>query len=104
MQLTDFRDILLTADSAATKWKSASTGNYTVWYPFMPIVVMADGDVAEDGWRIQVDRFTKNPDDLMIDDITSALRGNNEIAITVETITFEPDTGYFHFIWICEVA
>lgn len=103
MTLNDFKDLLLAVDSGAKPWKGPGTGNYTTFEPTRMISLDADGLTAESGWRIYINRFTKNPDDLVVDQITAALEGNDDIAYEIEETQFEVDTCYFHFVWRCEV-
>lgn len=103
MTLTEFKALLLSVDSGAKPWKGPGTGNYTVFMPTRMLGLDADGKRVETGWRIYVERFTKNPDDPMVDQITAALDGHDDIAFDIEETQFEIDTGYFQFIWRCEV-
>ena len=103
MQLADFKNLLLTADSKATKWKGVGTGNYTTWRPFEFPALMADGERSEKIMRIQVDRFTKLDNDPVVTAIAEALAGDDDVAYEY-LVDFEPDTGYIHHIFDCTVV
>lgn len=103
MTKQEFIDLLLEVDPKAKPWRGSGDVNFTVFEPTRMIDLMADGESQEIGWRIYVNRFTKNPEDPIINQITAALSGRDEICCQIVDPTFEQDTGYFHFIWECEV-
>jgi len=103
MLLADFKALLLTADPLATKYKGALTGNYTAWTAYARIGVDADNRLAESGWKVQVDRFTKSDSDAVVALIDGVLSGNDEIGVNY-LIDYESDTGYIHHIWDCVVV
>lgn len=51
---------------------------------------------------LPVDYFTKKEYDTISDKI-SALFDRDDIAADNPVIDFEPDTGYTHYAWTCEV-
>lgn len=104
MTKQEFIQLLLSVDPNAKPWKGSGTGNYTVFMPTVIVSLEADGKPVETGWRIYIERFTKKPDDPIVDQITAALTGNDDIAFEIEETQFEIDTGYFQFIWRCEVV
>ena len=103
MTKQEFINLLLSVDSGAKPWKGPGTGNYTIFMPTRLLSLEADGKPVETGWRIYIERFTKNPNDPIVDRITAALI-NDDIAFEIEETQFEVDTGYFQFIWRCEVV
>lgn len=99
MTLAEFRDILLTADPAATHYKAAASGDYTRWQEFGESVVYADGARTTIYSNIQVDRFTKTEFDPIVTAIRSAL---DAAGIPYEyQVDYEDDTGYIHHIFDC---
>lgn len=104
MTKQEFINLLLSVDPGAKPWKGSGVGNYTVFMPTRTLSLHADGKKAETGWRIYIERFTKNPNDPIVDQITAALDGKDDIAFEIEETQFELDTGYFQFIWRCEVV
>ena len=102
MSLQEFRDLLQTADPAASHYYTKTKQeNYTLWAEYGRKRLMADNRVAESTIKIQVDRYTKIEYDPIADAITAVL---DAAEIPHEYLTdFEPDTGYIHHIWDCEV-
>jgi hypothetical protein len=103
MTKQEFIDLLLTVDPKAKPWRGSGNVNFTVFEPTIMVILEADGSPIETGWRIYINRFTKNPEDPIVSQITDAISGHDEICWQAEETAFEQDTGYFHFIWKCEV-
>lgn len=103
MTLKQFRDLLLTVtDRVGHGEQFKDGGNYVVWHEVGKISNTADSAQSESGYRIAVDYYTKDEYDLLPDKIT-ALFDNDEIAADNVVIDYEPDTGYTHYAWTCEV-
>lgn len=101
MNLTEFRDLLLTVDPKASHYESKQKENYTVWAEYGANRFTAGDTEAERTLKIQIDRFTKIEYDPMADAITAMLNENN---ICYEPHTdFEEKTGLTHHFWDCEV-
>lgn len=101
MTLTDFRDILLSADPKVTKRWGIGKGNYTVCTPGRIDRTLSD-DIGEDKTQIvYVDRFTKLDNDPIVEKIWNALE-NAFIPFEYEQDT-EIDTRYIHHIFTCYV-
>lgn len=104
MTLKQFRDLLLTVtDRVGHGEHFKDGGSYIVWHEVGEIGINADNCEAEKGFRIAVDYFTKEEYD-MIPDKISKLFDIDEIAADNPVIDFEPDTGYTHYAWTCEVV
>jgi hypothetical protein len=102
MTLLEFRDVLLTADPQASHYSSMLKPNYTKWAEYGEKVLYSDGESDEKHLLIQVDRFTTIEYDPVVDAIRTAF-DRDDIAYEY-SCDFEPDTGYIHHIWDCEVA
>jgi hypothetical protein len=101
MTLLEFRDLLLMADPDASHYESIKKGNYTVWKEYGTNSLQADDKTSEKAWKLQIDRLTKIEYDPVADAITAMLENQG---IAYEYVPdFEPDTGYMHHIWTCEV-
>ena len=99
MTLTDFRDIVLTADPAATHYWSGSQGNYTIWTEFGETADYADSKRSVVFKSVQVDRYTKLEYDPVVDSLRAAL----DAAGIPYAYLCDPnqDTGYIHHIFDC---
>lgn len=102
MTLNEFMELLLTVDPNATRYYSMQQGNYTIWQEYGADHLPGDNRYLDRKWRIQVDRFTKIPDDPIADAITATL-DREDIAFSYQ-VDFEMDTKYIHHIWDCEVV
>jgi hypothetical protein len=102
MTLNEFMELLLTVDPNATRYYSMQQGNYTIWQEYGADHLPGDNKYLDRKWRIQVDRFTKIPDDPVVDAITAVL-DREDIAFSYQ-VDFEMDTKYIHHIWDCEVV
>lgn len=104
MTLDELRDKLLSVDPNVKPWKGVGGDSFTVYSPYKKITAEADGAGTEVGWKVQIDVFSKNPKDSKVSQIESLLEDEDDIAIEPLEVDYEEDTGYFHFIWDCEVA
>lgn len=103
MTLKEFKSLLLTVTEHVGHGEHfKNAGNYLVWHEVGRISLDADNCSAEKGWRIAVDYFTKDEYDQTHEKI-SALFECDEIAADDPVIDYEPDTGYTHYAWTCEV-
>lgn len=103
MTLKQFRDLLLTVtDRVSHGEQFKDGGDYIVWHEVGKIGLRAENAESESGYRIAVDFFTKKEYDDTPGRI-SALFDCDEIAADDPVINFEPDTGYTHYSWTCEV-
>ncbi len=102
MLLTEFRDILLTADPECKHYFGPGTGNYTVWHETGKTGLYGDNLEQEPVNRIMVDRFTKITYDPVVETIRKALE-RDDIASDY-TVSVETDTGYIHHNWDCEAV
>lgn len=103
MNLRDFRDLLLSVTDRVSHGEHfKDNGSYIVWHETGKIGGRAENAVSESGYRVAVDYFTKSEYDPLPDKI-SKLFDCNEIAADDVVIDYEPDTGYTHYAWTCEV-
>ena len=103
MTLKQFKDLLLTVSDKVYHNKAIKESSYIVWHEVGQIGTSADNSKAESGWRIAVDYFTKDEYDETPDKI-SDLFDCDDIASDSPVIDYEPDTGYTHYAWTCEVV
>jgi hypothetical protein len=98
MTLTEFRDLLLTADPKAKRYMSLESGNFTVWSEYHERYVNADDRIRGKIVNVQVDRYTRDEHDPVVELITQALDEGGAAVIDRRTL-FEVDSGYIHHIW-----
>lgn len=103
MTLQEFETVIKAADPSATHYAGTGKSNYTRWREYGESSLHGGNMRQERVLRIQVDRFTKLESDPVVAAIDAALE-RDDIAIRDHLIDFEPDTGYIHHIWDCEVA
>ena len=101
--LTDFRDILLTADPEASHYHSEKRPNYTVWAEYGEQNIHANNKSAVNVVKIQIDRYTENEYDPMVDNITGVLEEADNIAFSGPENNHDSENGRLHYIWDCEV-
>ncbi len=101
MTTDEIMEIVLAADPNASRYFSEETGKpYTCWHEFSRDPLWGDDDVAEDGWRFQVDRFSVIEDDPVAGRIWQVLRQNKRVSVFY-TILFEKESGYIHHVFTC---
>lgn len=96
------KELILSIDPEATKFKGAKKGNYTVWTPYGETPLMAGNRRQTVAVKVQIDRFTKDDQDEIKEALYQALDGAEFVAFIYES-DYEPDTGYIHHIFDCEV-
>ena len=103
MTLTEFYNLIKAVDADLSAYSGPGTGNYTVYHPYEIGGLRADGRIVEARLKVQVDRYTRLSTDATVDVITAALESSDDIAFR-HLVEFEPNTGYIHHIWDCEVV
>lgn len=98
MTLTEFKNLLLEADPKAKRYMSLESGNYTVWSDYNRVFETADDRISDSDVYVQVDRYTKDEHDPVVDLITQTLDEGGAAVIDRRTL-FEKDSGYIHHIW-----
>ena len=104
MTQAELKQFLLTLDANLKKFHWNGSGeDYTIWAPHNPQTEMSD-DLPEDVlYTVTIHRFTKNPNDGLIDQIQAGL--DDAYVASGDVLTdFEQDTGYFHHILDCYVT
>lgn len=95
--------LLLSIDPAAMKYEGNGGEAYTVWTPCGEAQARFAGNrrraVAR---KVQIDRFTKSDPDAVAAALYATLDADPRITFAY-TQDFEPDTGYIHHIYDCEV-
>lgn len=96
------KELLLAIDPEVSKFQGAGKGNYTVWTPYGENVLLAGNHRREVAHKVQIDRFTMDDPDEIADAIYAALE-KAEFVTFDHQLDYEPDTGYIHHLYDCEV-
>lgn len=104
MTKQEFVDLILSVSPNAKPFKGGGATNHTVFSYTKNLSLEADGRPVETGFLFYVERFTKNPDDPVVEQLTEVLTTHDDIATDIEETQYETDTGFFQFIWRCEVV
>jgi len=100
----EIKALLITVDPNIRHYWSAGDGEpYTVWEETDRLPLVGDDHHAEEGWVVYVHRYTKDENDSVAAALFALLDSAPEIAVS-ETVDQEPDTGYIHHIFRCEVV
>ena len=102
MQLTEFRDLLLSADPQARHYTHVKDGKtpYTTWAEYLRMQGSADNR-RNSGWRIQIDRYTKAEFDPVAERIETMLDRSDGITYEYR-VDYDQDSGYIRHTFDCE--
>lgn len=103
MTVKSIRDLVLVADPNARHYVSAEDGsNFTRWMEYERTGLMAD-DLRGNGWKFQIDRFTKTEYDPVAEEIERVLTESEGITFTY-MVEYDQSSGYIRHIFDCEGA
>lgn len=101
MTVRDIRDLVVTADPQARHYDSHKDGSdFTVWMEYKRLGLPGD-DTHGDGWKFEVDRYTKEEFDPIAELIEKTLTDAEGVAFTY-MVDYEQDTGYIRHLFDCE--
>lgn len=101
MTVQEIKTLVTAADPGAKHYESTKAGsNYTVWMEYERTGMPGD-DIHEEGWKFQIDRYTKQEYDPVAEAIEQALKDQPGVAFTY-MVEYERDTRYIHHIFDCE--
>ena len=102
MTLAQIQALIVSVDENAGHYESAydESDAYTVWREISRVPFSADNEYAEEGWRFQVDRFTKSEGDVVAEDMFAALNADERV-YTTYAADYDPDTGYIRHSFAC---
>lgn len=105
MTAQDIQAVLVAIDPQLHHYDCATDGsNFTVWMEYERIILFADDGGAENGWKIEVDRFTKDEYDPVVEQLEQALMANQRIVMKAHTVQYDQMTGYIRHIFDCEAV
>lgn len=76
--------------------------SFTVWMEYERIVLHADDDPAEFGWRFEVDRYTTEENDPIAELLEAALYAAEDVVCAPRRVLYDIDTGYIRHVFDCE--
>lgn len=101
MTVRDIQALVASADPAAKHYVNTKDGtDYTVWMEYQRIGLPGD-DVHGDGWKFEVDRYTKTEYDEVAEEIERVLTEHDGVAFTY-MVEYEQDSRYIRHIFDCE--
>lgn len=97
------RDALLTVTDNVDHYEAfKKTDRYIVWEEYAAESFYADDKHGARAFFVAVNYFTKQQNDPNRKKIEMAL-DSIDAAWNLNSIQYEPDTGYTHYEWVCEV-
>lgn len=101
MKLQEIRAMVAGVDPKARHYvATAEDEEFTRWQEYEYIGNPADDEYG-DGWKFQIDRFTKTEFDEVAEAIKEALKKTPGLAFAY-MVEYEQDSGYIHHIFDCE--
>ena len=104
MTLTELQAMLAGIDPDIRHgWTMATGRDYTYWEEADRLTLAGDDRPVESGWVFYVHRFSKCNVDPVAEAIWAALNALPNVAVR-QADSYEPDTGYTHHAFRCEVV
>jgi hypothetical protein len=105
MTTQDIKELIARIDPEASHYECATDGrNFTVWMEYERITLYADDDGVEHGWHFEVDRYTKDEYDPIVERIEQALMACENVTLKPRTVQYDQMTGYIRHIFDCEAV
>lgn len=103
MTTNEIQAFIAQIDPAAKHYEVYTDGrNFTVWMEYERIVFYADDGQAEHGWRFEVDRYTKDEDDPIPDQLEKLLEDDDRVVVKPRRVMYDQRSGYIRHIFDCE--
>lgn len=103
MTKNEIQALLVTIDPDLKHYEVATDGrNFTVWMEYERIVFYADDGSAEKGWKVEINRFTKDEDDPIPDRLEELLEADGRILVKPRRVQYDQRSGYIRHIFDCE--
>ena len=104
MTLTELQAMLAGIDPDIRHgWTMATGRDYTYWEETDRLTLAGDDRPVESGWVFYVHRFSKRNVDPVAEAIWETLNALPNVAVQ-QADSYEPDTGYTHHAYRCEVV
>ena len=106
MNVQQIRDLIMTVDDSARHYDATAEiqarKDFTVWMEYEAITFYADDGEAEQGWRFEVNRFTKTEYDPMAESLYRLLANADGVTLNSYQIQYSQQAGYIRHIFDCE--
>lgn len=103
MTVQQIQKILVSIDPQIHHYECAVDGsNFTVWMEYERVVLPADDEDAEMGWRFEVDRFTKDEYDPIAEKLEKLLMNHPSITAKPQRVQYDQASGYIRHQFDCE--
>jgi len=99
MTVKQIQEMVLRADPKAKHYYSTSEGDFTVWQEYMRLPYAGD-NIADKGWKFQIDRYTRQEYDPIAEAIEQVL--NEELVGYTYQVEYDEATGYIRHLFDCE--
>lgn len=105
MNVQQIQAILAAIDPDIHHYECATDGsNFTVWMEYERIILYADDGGAEMGWHFEVDRYTKDEYDPVVEALELALMAHDSITVKPQRVQYDQTSGYIRHIFDCEAV
>lgn len=98
MSEEQIRDMLLEADPDIDHYHSDSKGDYTIWQEYEESNL--HGDDEAQGWKFQVERWTRQEFDPIAKKIRAVLK--KYCIPNIHQVEYDSETGYIRHLFDCE--
>lgn len=103
MTVQRIQDILAQIDPDIHHYECADDGsNFTVWMEYERLILDADDEGAELGWKFEVDRYTKDEYDPIAEQLEAALMAHTSITVKPQRVQYDQASGYIRHQFDCE--
>ena len=105
MTVQQIQDLLAAIDPDVHHYDCATDGsNFTVWMEYQRTIFYADDGSAELSWKFEIDRYTKDEYDPIVERIEQALMACENVTLKPRTVQYDQITGYIRHIFDCEAV
>lgn len=101
MTVQDIKTMVLSVDPDAKHYYTSKQGNaFTVWGEYERAVQGAD-DRHDYGWKFEIDRYTRDEEDSMPNQIEQMLIDHPGVSYTYQ-VFYDHTAGYIRHVFDCE--
>lgn len=105
MTVQDIRDLIMQVDENAKHYDATkeieARRDFTVWMEYQAITFYADDGEEEQGWRFEVNRFTKEEYDPIAEALRELLANTDGVTLEDYRVQYSHEYGYIRHIFDC---